>query len=78
MYLTRDVEPQGQKLEQLLKRSALDREAVRETVRGVLEEVRAHGDAALFAFEKRFDKAELSSLKVSAEELSEAEKQVSP
>jgi hypothetical protein len=40
MYLTRNVEPVGAELDALLLRAGIDRDAVRETVRGVLEQVR--------------------------------------
>jgi histidinol dehydrogenase len=73
MYLTRNVEPVGAELDALLKRAVIDRDAVRETVRGVLEEVRKDGDQALFSLEKQFDKASLSSLRVSDAEMKEAE-----
>lgn len=73
MYLTRNVEPEGAELDALLKRAVIDRDAVRETVRGVLEEVRKDGDQALFALEKQFDKADLTTLRVREAEMKEAD-----
>ncbi|MCI2096812.1 MAG: histidinol dehydrogenase [Sphaerochaeta sp.] len=73
MYLTRNVEPEGAELDALLKRAVIDRDAVRETVRGVLEEVRKEGDQALFALEKQFDKADLATLRVREAEMKEAD-----
>ncbi|MCH3920208.1 MAG: histidinol dehydrogenase [Sphaerochaeta sp.] len=73
MYLTRNVEPEGAELDALLKRAVIDRDAVRETVRGVLEEVRKDGDQALFALEKQFDKADLATLRVREAEMKEAD-----
>jgi len=73
MYLTRNVEPVGAELDALLLRAVIDRDAVRETVRGVLEEVRKDGDQALFALEKQFDKADLTTLRVREAEMKEAD-----
>ena len=46
-------------------------------VREILEQVRTEGDAALVALTKKFDKAELSSLRVTEAEIDEAVGQVS-
>lgn len=48
------------------------------TVSEIIESVKKNGDAALFDYCRRFDKASLSSLEVSEEEFLEAEKSVSP
>ena len=45
-------------------------------VAGILEEVRRNGDKALLCFEKKFDRAEISSLEVSEAEKAEAENAV--
>lgn len=42
------------------------------TVAGIIADVRARGDEALFEYTRRFDKAELSSLRVTKEEIDEA------
>ena len=44
----------------------------------IISDVRARGDEALFEYGRRFDKAELSSLAVTAEEMAEALSQVEP
>lgn len=76
MYLSRDEEPDDGRLQVLLKRAELDRSAVAESVRSILERVKEEGDKALFSLEAQFDHARLSSLKVSTQELAEAEKLV--
>ena len=45
---------------------------VTEIVTGIIQDVRARGDAALLEYTKKFDKAELSSLQVTEEEFREA------
>ncbi|MCH3908077.1 MAG: histidinol dehydrogenase [Sphaerochaeta sp.] len=67
------MEPVGAELDALLLRAGIDRDAVRETVRGVLEQVRKEGDQALFALEKQFDKADLATLRVREAEMKEAD-----
>ncbi len=44
----------------------------------IISDVRARGDEALFEYGRRFDKAELSSLAVTAEEMAEALSRVEP
>ncbi len=51
---------------------------VEETVAEIIEDVRKNGDKALFRYAKKFDKAELSSLVVSEEEIKEAYNSVEP
>ncbi|MBR2722586.1 MAG: histidinol dehydrogenase [Clostridia bacterium] len=48
------------------------------TVAGIIETVRREGDAALYRYCEQFDKARLSSLTVSEEEIEEAMNTVSP
>ena len=45
---------------------------VSKTVTEIIEKVRAEGDSALYFFAEKFDKAKLSSLRVSEEEIAEA------
>ena len=54
---------------------AVDVESV---VADIIADVRANGDSALYAYAKKFDKAELKSLQVSADELEEAFDSVEP
>ena len=64
-------------VEKLLERSYTEAD-VSGTVSEIIADVRKRGDAALFDYCRRFDKAELSSLSVSEEEFDEALKVVSP
>lgn len=61
-------------LENLLKRSPNQYREYSERVEEILNEVREHGDAAVFEFTKRFDKAELTkeTVRVTSEEIAEA------
>ncbi len=51
---------------------------VRDIVSDIINNVKANGDKALFAYCKKFDKADLSCLEVSAEEIEEAFSIVEP
>lgn len=55
----------------MLKRPALNTENLFDTVRGIIDRVRAEGDKAVIAYEAAFDKAELRSLTVTDEEMRE-------
>lgn len=61
-------------LENLLKRSPNQYREYSERVEEILNEVREHGDAAVFEFTKRYDKAELTkeTIRVTPEEIAEA------
>ncbi len=69
--------PSREQWADLLKRPALNTENLFDTVRGIIEQVRAEGDKAVIAYEATFDKAILSTLAVSPAELAEAETLVS-
>ncbi len=58
---------------ELLKRPTLNTENLFDTVRGIINRVRAEGDVAVLVLEEQFDKVKLTSLAVSAEEWQEAE-----
>lgn len=60
----------------LAKRPALDVTTLFDTVRSVLDDVRERGDEAVKEYEARFDKVNLSALRVSEEEMREAERLV--
>ena len=60
----------------LAKRPALDVTTLFDTVRSVLDDVRERGDEAVKEYEARFDKVDLSALRVSEEEMREAERLV--
>ena len=51
---------------------------VEDIVAGIIENVKANGDKALFEYCEKFDKAKLSTLEVSAEEIEEAFNSVEP
>lgn len=57
---------------EMLRRPALDVEALRDTVSAVLSRVRAEGDSAVMEYEEMFDKVKLTSLAVTHEEMEEA------
>lgn len=65
--------PDRSQWDELLKRPTLNTENLFDTVRGIIDRVRAEGDAAVLALEEQFDKVKLSSLVVSSEEWQEAE-----
>ncbi len=68
----------GQKAEALLSRPGGDGRDVEGVVRGILDDVRARGDAALYELTEKFDGARLSALRVTREEIDEATARVSP
>ena len=51
---------------------------VEETVAEIIADVRKNGDAALYRYAEKFDKAKLSSLEVTPEEIDEAVSEVGP
>ena len=51
---------------------------VEEVVSAIIEDVKKNGDQALFAYSKKFDKADLTTLLVSEEEIAQAKEKVSP
>ena len=65
-------------LEILMKRSEIDISGVEASVKAIIEEVRQNGGEAVKKYCLKFDKAELTSLKVSESEFDEAEKNISP
>lgn len=71
------INPAKNNWAELLSRPAADNSAIMGTVQSVLDDVRSRGDAAVREYEKKFDKAELSELLVSKEEIEEASMLVS-
>ena len=57
----------------LLKRPVMNTEDLFDTVRSVINRVKAEGDRAVLAYEEQFDKVQLASLAVSEEEWVEAD-----
>lgn len=68
--------PAKEEWSNLLRRSALDVEALRDTVNTVLQRVRTEGDRAVIEYEAQFDNVELSSLLVTPEEMEEGASRV--
>ncbi len=76
--ITLHTYPKREQWGELLSRPTKDPSALREAVGEVLQAVRLRGDEALREYELRFDKAQLTSLAVSPQEMEEAERSVSP
>ena len=66
-------------LSNLLKRSPNNFGDFAETVQGIVDDVRDNGDAALFSYTKKFDKADITAenVRVTKEEIEYAYTQVS-
>lgn len=62
---------------EILKRPVMNVENLFDTVRSIIDRVKAEGDRAVIDYEEKFDKAVLTSLAVTNEELAEAETLVS-
>lgn len=69
--------PERKDWKALTERATLDVTTLFDTVRGVLDDVRTEGDAALRKYEKLFDKVDLKELRVTPEEIQEAHALVS-
>ncbi len=70
--------PKREDWDGLLKRPVMNVDTLRETVRRVLDDVKARGDQAVKDYERQFDHVELESLAVTEEEMEEAASLVSP
>ena len=68
--------PDKSRWPELLKRPAMNTENLFDTVRSVIDRVKAEGDRAVLEYEEKFDKVALDSLAVSDKELEEAENMV--
>ena len=69
--------PDKSQWQEILKRPVMNTENLFDTVRSVIDRVKAEGDCAVLDYEKKFDKVVLTSLAVSEEEQQEAENLVS-
>lgn len=69
--------PNHSEQQALLERPQQEKQNVDAAVKSIIEQVKEEGDEALYAFAKAYDQAQLSSLKVSREELAAAENLVS-
>lgn len=63
--------PSREQWTDILRRPALNTESLFDTVRGIINRVRAEGDVAVIEYEATFDKAILASLAVTEAELAE-------
>ena len=68
--------PDRSQWDEILKRPVLNTESLFDTVRDIINRVRVGGDWTVMEYEAMFDKAELTSLAVTLEEIEEAEKEV--
>ena len=68
--------PDRSQWDEILKRPVLNIESLFDTVRDIINRVRVGGDRTVMEYEAMFDKAELTSLAVTLEEIEEAEKEV--
>lgn len=75
-YVLDELSPAGRAA--LLSRVQADLTSIEPTVRAIVDDVRERGDAALLEYTKRFDGADLSSMRVTAEEFDAAEAEVDP
>lgn len=69
--------PQRPDWKEILKRPTFDTSSLNEIVSNVLSDIKNRFDKAIFEYEARFDKVELSVLAVSSKEIEESEKLVS-
>ena len=78
MQLTciKDLSPDAR--ERLMQRAGADVQRVMPQVRDIMADVRERGDAALREYAARFDGAALDAIRVSADEIAEARRQVAP
>ena len=67
--------PDRSQWNEILKRPVLETENLFDTVRNIINRVRAGGDRVVMECEAVFDKAELTSLAVTSAEIEEAEKE---
>lgn len=65
--------PERGQWDEILKRPALNTESLFDTVRNIIDRVRAGGDGTVFEYEATFDKVVLTSLVVTKEEMEQAE-----
>lgn len=68
--------PEKTKWKQILARPVFDSEALFDTVRVVLNDVKQRGDAAVREYTEKFDKVSLTALEVTPEEIASAEKEI--
>jgi len=72
------LKPDEQDLKRALRRPALSRGELEETVRGIMQAVKERGDAALLQFARSFDRARIDSVTAAEEEFVEAGVRLAP
>lgn len=72
------INPAEKRWPELAKRPVADNASLTKTVSAILDAVRKKGDKALFEFSSQFDKVVIDKLEVSADEIEDAGKQLSP
>ncbi len=72
------TQPDAQVRLGLIKRPAIQKKEMAEIIDGVFDQVNRHGDEALLALTKKFDKVDLTSLEVTEEERKEGLSQLDP
>lgn len=70
--------PKQEDVARIIARPHLDVSQLTATVKGVLDDIKAHGDEAVKKYEEKFDHVVLPTLAVSPEEMDEAERLISP
>lgn len=78
MLITRLADLPGEDRERLMRRSRQQMEAILPSVRAIMDDVRARGDAALRDYTTRFDHVQLDTLEVSPEASAQAPSQIAP
>ncbi len=71
------IYPQKEEWMKILERPLFDTSALTKMVREVLSDIKSRGDEAVFEYEEKFDKVNLSTLLVSEDEIEAAESLVS-
>ena len=66
------IRPSREEWNDIVRRPQLDVTQLNMTVKGILDDIREHGDQAVFKYEKTFDHAELTSLEVTQKEIQDA------
>jgi histidinol dehydrogenase len=69
--------PKKEDWQEITSRPTIDTRFLEKTVANILQDVKAHGDAALRHCARHFDKVELDDFLVSEEEFAEADRQIS-
>jgi len=68
--------PPESRWDEILRRPVADNDKLRETISAILEAVKGRGDQAVKEFELKFDQVEITRLRVTEEEIADADKQV--